>query len=465
MIIQRFFVPGLAVNSYLVADEKLRKAALVDPVRDVESYVRFAHEKGLIITDIIETHVHADFVSGSLELKHALKGQPLIHCSAMGGQKWIPSYADRHVRDGDQITIGDLVLEAYHTPGHTPEHITWKLFDVTRSSSMPLILFTGDFLFVGEVGRPDLLGEEARKLLAKELYESLFIRLKRFPDFVEVYPAHGAGSLCGKSIGSKPTSTLGYERQFNPSFQKLPEEEWMQKLMEHMPKAPPYFPHMKQMNVRGPNFLPDLSPALLPQKVYQMQVEGAQILDVRNKEAFAAAHIPGAINIPLSPMLATYAGWIIPYDQKLILLTAREDDLDAASTALGLIGLDNVVGYLDGGINAWEQNGFPLTHIEGLSIQELTERLNSKNKPLVLDVRSEAEWLSGHIEHAYHYPLGAIGQELLNDVSKDQEICVICGSGMRSGIMASCLQQAGYKHVANVLGGMAAWKNGGLPVF
>jgi hydroxyacylglutathione hydrolase len=245
MLLHQRFIPGLAIASYIVGDEQSGEAAVIDPTRDVEHFIQYAHENDLNIRHILETHVHADFVVGSRELKARLKDQATIHSSGLGGMEWTPTHADHVVRDADEVQVGSLRLRAIHTPGHTPEHLSWALFDDTRSKDTPWVLFSGDFLFVGDVGRPDLLGEEARKELAHQLYQSLFERLPPIPDITEVFPNHGAGSLCGKAINSRRSSTVGFERRFNPALVKKPEEQWVGDLMADMPLAPPYFRRMK----------------------------------------------------------------------------------------------------------------------------------------------------------------------------------------------------------------------------
>ena len=252
MLLHQRFVPGLAINSYVVGDERTKQAAVIDPTRDVDEFIRYARDNGLHIRHILETHVHADFVSGSLELKTRLDGEPMIHVSGLGGEQWTPPYADHVAADGDAINLGKVRLEAVYTPGHTPEHVSWSLYDEMRSSDTPWLAFTGDFLFVGDVGRPDLLGEEARRQLAHELHKSVFERLPRLPDITEIFPAHGAGSLCGKAIGSRSSSTVGYERRFNPALVEKPEESWVADLLNNMPLAPPYFRRMKEVNRSGP---------------------------------------------------------------------------------------------------------------------------------------------------------------------------------------------------------------------
>ena len=293
MLLHQRFVPGLAINSYVVGDERTGTAAVIDPTRDVDDFLRYANEQGLHIVHILETHVHADFVSGSRELKARLNGEPIIHCSGYGGVDWTQPYADNYLKEGDTIPLGSVRLGCLHTPGHTPEHITISLTETARSAEVPWLLFTGDFLFVGDVGRPDLLGEKAQQELAHDLYQSVFGKLSAFRDFTEIFPGHGAGSLCGKAISSRRSSTVGYERLFNSALaNKAPEERWVTSLLAGMPLAPPYFLRMKKVNREGPAVL---GPELPGQRrwgakqVYERVCEHCLILDVRSKEAFAAA--------------------------------------------------------------------------------------------------------------------------------------------------------------------------------
>lgn len=463
MFLHRRFVPGLAAASFIVGDEKAKVAAVIDPLRDVEEYVNVARQHKLAITHILETHVHADFASGARELKAALGGAPKIVSSAMGGPEWTPAYADTKARDGEELALGSLKLKAFHTPGHTPEHITWALYDTTRSSDEPWLLFTGDFLFVGSIGRPDLLGKVQQQKLAHELYETVFGRASKLPDFAEVYPSHGAGSLCGKAIGSRDSSTLGYERRFNESLQRKPEPQWIEALMKEMPAAPPYFLRMKRINVEGPPVLGERDKwpgraALSPKQVRELMVrEDMLVLDTRAKEAFAAAHIPASINIPLDNNLPTWAGWVLPYDKRLVLAMSDPAELEAVITHLIRVGFDRIEGWLEGGIRAWASAGLPTDSFEMIDAPALAERLKRDSRPLVLDVRTDSEWDAGHIEGARHVHAGQVEQHL-EEIPRDRPVAVICGSGHRASIAASLLKRHGYQDVANVAGGMTAWK-------
>ena len=466
MLLYQRFVPGLAIASYIVGDERTGEAAVIDPTRDVEDFVQYARENDLHIRHILETHVHADFVSGARELKARLNGEPEIHCSGLGGADWTPPYADHVAADGHEVPVGSIRLQSVHSPGHTPEHVSWALYDNSRSADTPWLVFTGDFLFVGDVGRPDLLGEEAKKELAHQLYASVFEKLPALPDITEIFPAHGAGSLCGKAISSRRSSTVGYERRFNPALQQLPEQEWVDRLMSQMPLAPPYFLRMKKVNREGPAIIGAELPGQKrwsAKDVHNRVCDNCLILDVRSKEAFAAAHIPGSINIPFSPNLPTWAGWVLPYDRPTLIVTDTAAQMPEVTTHLLRVGFDDVQGYLQGGLDSWETSGYPLDTLGTQSVQQLADRLKSGvGRMTVLDVRTEGEWNAGHIDGAIHVHGGKL-QERFSDVPRDRPVSVICGSGYRGSIAASFLKREGYDDVANVVGGMSAWQAAGYP--
>ena len=467
MFFHHRFIPGLAINTYMVGDESAGRCAVIDPVRDVQPYIDKARDEGLHITDILETHVHADFVSGAKELKARLDGEPTIHCSGEGGKAWTAAYADHVVKNGDTVELGSVHLQAIHTPGHTPEHLVWALRDTKRSEEDPWLIFTGDFLFVGDVGRPDLLGEQEKKKLAHQLYNSVFEVLPTFPDFTEIFPGHGAGSLCGKALGSRNASTVGFERRYNGALEKLDEDAWVKRLLDGMPIAPPYFRRMKKVNAEGPAVIGSELPGrhrYSAEEVHKRVCEHCLIVDVRSKEAFAAAHIPSAINIPLGPSLPTWAGWVLPYDTPTLIVLDNPKDITEVVTHLIRVGFDDIRGYLEGGLDKWETSGFEIGILPSMSVHELHKQLHGRNgRPFVLDVRTDQEWESGRIKDAHHIH-GGLLQERIDEVPKDRPVAVVCGSGYRASIAASFLQRAGYDDVANVLGGMSAWNAAELPV-
>jgi hydroxyacylglutathione hydrolase len=468
MFFHQRFIPGLAIASYMIGDEKAKQVAVIDPTRDVDEYVRIAKDEGLHITHILETHVHADYVSGSAELKARLNGDAKVVVSGMGGKEWTPPYADVVVKDGDEVKLGGIRMKAIHTPGHTPEHVAWALFDDTRDKDTPWMLFTGDFVFVGDVGRPDLLGPAQQKDLAHKLYDSVFGKLKALPDFTEIFPGHDPGSLCGKAIGSRRSSTVGFERRFNGALQPQPEAQWIDALLKDMPLAPPYFRRMKQMNSKGPAILGRDLPGqkrLSAKEIHERLCDQCMVVDVRPKEAYAAAHIAGSINIPLGQNLPSWAGWVLPYDKRLVIVPGSPQDMPEVVTHLIRVGLDQIEGYIEDGMDAWENHGFPISKLEAISVQELDARLRAvgSDHPFVLDVRTESEWNGGHIDGALHVH-GGVLKDRYAEVPKDRPVVVVCGTGYRGSIAASFLKSQGYENVSNVLGGMTAWKAAGFPV-
>ncbi len=459
MQIKRFFTPGLSINSYLIFDEETRRGALIDPTRHIEVYLAQALLDKVAITDILETHVHADFVSGAKELKAALGGKPVIHCSGMGGEEWIPHYADHIVKDRDSISLGNVHLEALHTPGHTPEHLIWLAFDERRSPRTPCVAFTGDLLFVGSVGRPDLMGHELEEILVKQLYRSLFNVLYALPEFLQVYPGHGAESLCGKGIGGADTSTLGYEKHCNPWLLPQSYGQWHANLLKDIPAAPAYFRQMKRVNVTGLAKPPGQElPPILTMEQLRAYLPDAVLVDARGPEAFAAGHLKETLNIPFAPHFSTWAGSVLPQDKEIILMVEHAPDALPVLQALRLIGMDRVRGICLASQWPWEAQEVatsPMIDVERLQ----------KEQPdfFILDVRAPHEWHDGHIAGAHHVELSRIPQSL-ELLPKDVPIAVVCRSGTRASVIASLLnRQAGYASI-NVRGGMQAWLKAGYPV-
>lgn len=460
MIIKSFITPGLAIASYIIFDEITRQGAIIDPTRHIEQYLRYAQQENIDIMYILETHVHADFVSGAQEIKGILNKAKIIS-SGMGGQEWSPHYADQLINDRDEIQIGSFRLQAWHTPGHTPEHIIWVAFDDRRNSSIPALAFTGDLLFVGSIGRPDLLGHEAQQALAKQLYHSVFQILATLPDFIEIYPAHGAGSLCGKGIGARLSSTLGYERQCNPWLKKLPYEEWVKGLLNDMPAAPPYFFAMKQLNVTGADLssLPRELPPILTLDQILKFMPTSQIVDIRHPEAFAAGHLKGAINIPLSPSFATWAGSVLPSNKELLIVIGDPSEALFVVQSLKLIGANSIKGVFntkDQRSQEWEniQHFSPMMSVNNVQAE--------KENLLILDVRTPGEWNINHIKEAQHLEMPLI-RASLDRLPKNKNIAVFCHSGMRASIIASLLRNYGFS-ASSVRGGMQEWMKAGLPV-
>lgn len=464
-MIERFFTPGLAQVAYAVFDAEQGVAALIDPRRDVREYLDWARAHDLTITAILETHIHADFVSGAKEL-HAATGAP-IYASAYAtanGEEPI-GYPTRPLADGDTVPVGRFQLKALWTPGHTPEHLAFLLMDPQRGDT-PVALFSGDVLFVGDVGRPDLLGQDQTERLARQLFETVSRRLSALPDDVVVYPGHTVGSSCGKQIGDAPTTTIGQEKRFNYAFQPKTEREFIETIMEGMPTPPPYYPVLKRVNRAGAPLLSELSavPALTPEQVERLQSQGALVVDARQPDEFGAGHIPSAVGVGLGPSFTTWLGWLAPYDRDLILVLGEDADLDQAVTELHRIGLDRIGGYLRGGMAAWRASGRPTVALEQMTVDDLAAALDAGTGDLrVLDVRSDSEWSEGHIKGAEHAFAGDIAQGADVPVEASERIAVICGTGYRSTVAASLLQARGFTKLINVKGGMGAWRQAGYP--
>lgn len=458
--LDRIFTPGLAQVAYLVADEAAGVAAIIDPRRDIDAYLDWATARDVRITAILETHVHADFVSGSRELA-AATGAP-IYASRLGQEEFTHTPLD----DGDEVAVGAVRLRAYFTPGHTPEHMSYLLFD-PAGGDRPLALFSGDALFVGDVGRPDLLGKGATRGLAEQLYRTVVDRLKTLPDDVVVYPGHTAGSACGKKIGDAPSTTIGQEKLVSYAFHARSEEDFIERVLVDMPAPPTYYPVLKRVNKAGAALLAALPAGtpLTPDMVAAQQAAGALIIDARTPEAFSAGHIPGAVFTGLGPNFVAWLGWLAPYDRDLILVLDHDADFVGARTELRRIGLDRVAGFLAGGMDTWRADGRAIVTLPQLSVQELGARLAGDSQGLtVLDVRSDDEWASGHIAGARHRYAGEIAQGA--DIPLDDStgpVAVICGSGYRSSVANSLLQARGLRNLINVSGGMTAWQAAGLP--
>lgn len=459
-MIRHFFTPGLFINSYLVIDEETKRGVVIDPTRQIDLYCLSAKQEGIEITDIVETHVHADFISGAPELKAVLDGKPKIHCSGLGIAEWTPAYADHIVEHRDVFHLGGLRFEARHTPGHTSEHIIWVVYNEYRSKNLPEIAFTGDLLFVGGVGRPDLLGEELLETLTKQLYGSLYSEMHALPDYLEIYPAHGGGSLCGKSIGMKHTTTLGYEKRCNPWLVPQKYCKWHDSLQLDRLPIPSYFKRMKKINIKGWNqSTKKESLVLLTLKEFKQRPKGELVVDLRSPDDFAAGSIEGSLNIPFNPSLPLWAGTILPEDIDLMLIVNKQETIFLATQALGLVGLDHISGVLDS--SKWnEADKQELSASATMSVEDLNLKMPDV---FLLDVRNRHEWDAGHIEGAILIELTRF-PKAANEVPSDKPIAVICHSGNRASIIASLLRKEKGLQVFNVRGGMQAWNKAKLPI-
>ncbi|MHB1224876.1 MAG: MBL fold metallo-hydrolase [Gemmatimonadaceae bacterium] len=482
MILRRFYDDQLAQASYMVGCSATGEALIVDPNRDIEQYVAAAAAEGLRLTHVTETHIHADFVSGSRELAHHTGAT--MYLSATGDEAWQYRFptADEQaasgvravlLRDGDQFMVGNIRLDVLATPGHTPEHITFLVTD-TAGADRPMGAFTGDFIFVGDVGRPDLLERAAgyadtMEASAHTLFQSLQ-RFRALPDWLQLWPAHGAGSACGKALGAVPQSTLGYEKLFNWGLATTDESEFVRMVLDGQPEPPRYFAEMKRMNRDGPRVLGATAPpARLPgTELHEVLATGALVVDLRPAQAFATRHVPGTLNIPFNRSFTTWAGWLIPYDRDFHLIVPDDESALAAARDLALIGLDRVAGYFCGdALQAWVAGGRALEGMAQLSVAELaalvSEGAVSRGDVAVVDVRGAAEWQAGHLPDVPNVPVGLLPDHL-DELPRDRPLVLHCQSGARSAIGASLLKRAGFQNVVSLTEGYAGWRDAGQPV-
>jgi hydroxyacylglutathione hydrolase len=462
VILKQFYLNCLAHASYLVGDEQSHMAAIVDPQRDIEQYLAFAREHDLRITHVFLTHLHADFLAGHLELRDRTGATICL------GAEGSTEYPHVGMHDHDAIELGRVRITALETPGHTPESISLLVFDLDRSDTHPYAVLTGDTLFVGDVGRPDLrgtLGWSAASL-GTLLYDSLRTKLLALPDDSLVYPAHGAGSLCGKALGKETFSTIGEQRRSNYALQPMSREAFIDLVTADQPDAPAYFTYDAVLNAKEHRTLDEsLAAGLKPmplEQVIEKQREGAQILDTRDPAEFAAAHLVGSLNIGLGGQYATWAGTIISPQSPIVIIAEPGREQESAMR-LGRIGFDNVIGYLDNGLLSLECRPELTASTERLSPAVAAERLRSNEPPRIVDVRSPHEYETKHIDGSLSIPLNHLA-ERVPDLPTDRPLLVHCAGGYRSSIAASVLQKAGVARLSELAGGLAAWEAAGLPL-
>ena len=448
---QRFFDEGLAQASFLLASPVAGEAVIIDPRRDVDVYVEAARAEGLRIVYSIETHVHADFACGSRELL-------ALGARTLAGPGSNLRYAHHEVQDGERVRVGDLSMQFMHTPGHTPEHISI----LVSQPGEPTRLFTGDTLFAGAVGRPDLLGEQLTRALAGQLHDSLFRKILTLDDGIEVHPGHGAGSLCGAGITNAPFTTIGQERRFNKMLQHTDREHFVAAVLADLPETPPYFPRMKKLNQEGPPLLGMVNgyrgPAPLSASATATAIrDGAILIDLRPAEAFAERHPMGALNLAHGKKVGYWAGFVLPSDARIVLLAADEQQAQDVARQLFRIGVSRIDSYLSGGMQAWDAAGLPTAGIRLTTAQHLHGDLARNAAPLVVDVRTTREWKAGHIDGALHIPLGELADRA-SEIPRARPVATICEAGYRSALAASLLARAGLDDVTSVTGGMAAWR-------
>ena len=461
MIFQQYYLGCLAHASYLIGDESSKRAAVVDPQRDTDQYVQDAEQHGLQIRYVFLTHFHADFLAGHLELRDRTGAGIYLGARAQAEYPFTP------MRDGDALEMGDVRLKVLETPGHTPESISILVYDLKRSEQ-PEAVLTGDTLFVGDVGRPDLrasLGWSPQEL-GSMLYDSLHQKLLPLPDQTRVYPAHGAGSLCGKSLGSENSSTIGVQRRLNYALQPMTKETFIGVALADQPDAPPYFTYDAVLNTKErPTLEKTLERTLKPltlDDVLRLEGARAQILDVRDPAAFAAAHLVGSINIGLGGTYATWAGTLLSREKPIVIIAepGREHE---AETRLGRIGFDHVAGYLEGGMQALAPRPDLVRRTERLDPATLAQELQSPDPPVILDVRSPGERKTRRIENSLQFPLNHLEERLL-EVPQGKRLVIQCASGYRSSIGASILRLHGIHNVTDLAGGINAWEASGLPL-
>lgn len=462
MVFEGVQTAGIAQLSYLVGDEDSQTAAVIDPRPEVEIYLELSRKHGVTITHIFETHIHADFMSGSRDLQQRL-GSAKIYASGEGNAKY--DFEVQKIHDGDRFEFGSLALTVRHTPGHTPEHVSYELAE-QDSAEDPWGVLTGDSLFVSSAGRPDLLGEEETEELTRKLFHTLRDYYLKLDDGVIIYPCHGAGSACGADIGERPMSTIGRERRKNDFLQFEDYEEFKSFVKEGAPPVPQHYPILKKLNAKGPEpigaapIVPGLSPEEFQQAVNQAD---SQLVDTRHMLAFGGGHIPGAINIGDRPELSVWAGDMLSYEKPILLVVEDETQLDWIIWHFAYVGLTNFSGYLTGSMQAWNNKGLPLETVPQITVQQLAREQDNFQ---LLDVRSPSEFEKSRINGARHKYLAEMRSGIHGDLGLDpnKPVAVYCGSGYRASIAASLMKRGGFKEVYNVPGSMQAWKHAGFTV-
>lgn len=459
LYVKQFVDEGLGNSSYLVASTRTGRAAVIDPQRDIDRYVQAAEGLGLHLIYALETHLHADFVSGARELAAQSNGAFRIGASAQA----CTDFEHLALSEGDTLSLGDVLLGVLTTPGHSPEHISFTARPI--SSATPEALFSGGALIAGGAGRTDLLGHEHSTPLAQQLYHTLHDKLLHLPDHVTVYPTHGAGSFCNAPASPDRVTTIGRERATNRLAQVNSEEEFVRVALSGLPSYPTYYRYMRAVNRIGAPVLggiPSLSP-LKPEEVLQLSKNGVAVIDIRSPRDYATGHVPNCYGIPLASPLITWAGWVVPFGAPVVLIAQDLVQREEAVRQLIRIGYDDLRGYLDGGTAAWEADGAPLNRTPLIDVHELHDWAQRVDAPLILDVRFDREWRAGHLLNAQHIEAGQL-PELFGRVPRDRAVVIQCGAANRAAVSASLLEQRGFTNVRLLDTGFGAWQDAGYEV-
>jgi glyoxylase-like metal-dependent hydrolase (beta-lactamase superfamily II) len=462
MFFKRYYLGCLAHASYMVADEETKTAAVIDPQRDVQQYIQDAEAHGFKIRYVFLTHFHADFVAGHIELRDRVDASIYLSEHAQA------EYEFSAVKDGDVVEVGNVRFSIMETPGHTPEGISILVYDLTASDRQPYAVLTGDTLFIGDVGRPDLLASigVTEDELAEMLYDSLHHKLMALPDETLVYPAHGAGSMCGKNLSDEASSTIGEQRRYNYALQPMSKEQFKSLVTADQPEAPDYFVHDAIMNRKDRGSLEGAMEkslkALSLDDVLAQKASGAQLVDVRDSAVFAGAHLAGSINIPLEGKYATWAGTMLDKEVPIVIV-AEAGQEEEAVMRLGRIGFDHVAGYLERGVESLENRPELVDTVRRTTATTLHEHRQQADAPVIIDVRTGREWEAGHVQGSVNIPLNQLAERIA-EVPEDREVVVHCQGGYRSSIAASVLKRAGRSNIIDMVGGFNAWKASALPV-